>query len=340
MTKLPTLLLLAAIAVPGIAQPGVAKAADPMKAAMLLPGSANDQSWNALGYSGLMKIKAEGFSTAVSENVPDSDDATAMKDYAEQGYSIVLAHSGRFLSAAQQVGPDYPKVQFIIGGGASGQAPNVMSIDYDNAQFGCQIGVLAARMSKTGKVGGVYGLEGLPNIVAQAGGFRVCAKKTNPAITVTIVYVKDMEDAAAGKEAALALIANGADVLTGKLNAAQGGLVEAAREKGVFVTGRSADMAPGAEKYILTNLLEHWDSMYGAAAAQVQAGKLSGEFVKYGYATAAQTTGAQFQYNKDAMFNPAVPAAVVSEIQAMSKQFAAGGMPLAPTLADAGGGSK
>ncbi len=93
------------------------------KAAMLLPGSYNDQSWNALGYSGLQKMKELGFDTAVSENVPDSDDAAAMRDYADQGYNIVLGHSGRFLSAAKQVGPDYPKVQFIVGGGAGVAGP-------------------------------------------------------------------------------------------------------------------------------------------------------------------------------------------------------------------------
>src|SRR5947209_3925720 len=99
----------------------LARAADAPKAAMLLPGSINDQSWNAAGYSGLAKIKTLGFGIAYSENVPDSDDASAMEDYAHQGYKIVLGHSGRFLSAAQRVGPEFPNVQFIVGGGAAGQ---------------------------------------------------------------------------------------------------------------------------------------------------------------------------------------------------------------------------
>ncbi len=317
---------------------GAALAADAPKAAMLLPGSFNDQSWNAAGYSGLMKIKAMGFDTAVSENVPDSDDATAMADYAQHGFNVVLAHSGRFLSAAQQVGPDYPKVQFIIGGGAAGQSPNVVSIDYENAQFGCQLGVLAARMSKTGKVGGVYGLEGLPNIVAQAGGFRLCAKQTNPAIQVTIVYVKDMEDAAAAKEAALSLIADGADVLTGKLNAAQNGLIQAAKDKGVFVTGRDPSSVETAPKAVLTNVLEFWDDMYSKTALQVKDGKLVSGFIRYGYGTADKTVGATLAYDKASKFNPVVPAAVVAEVEGLGPKFASGAMTIAPTPADAKGG--
>ena len=317
---------------------GRASAAEEPKAAMLLPGSINDQSWNAIGYSGLMAIKKLGFETAYTENTPDADDATAMEDYAQHGYAVVLGHSGRFLSAAEQVGPDFPKVQFIIGGGAAGQSPNVASIDFDNAAFGCQLGVLAARMSKTGKVGGVYGLEGLPNIVAQAGGFRLCAKKTNPAIQVTFIYVKDMEDAASAKEAALSLIADGADVLTGKLNAAQNGLVQAAKEKGVFVTGRDPSSVETAPKAVLVNVLEFWDQMYAKTAEQAKNGHLQSGFVRYGYNTADQTVGATLAYDKTSKFNPVVPAAVVAEVEGMGPKFASGELKIAPTPEDAKGG--
>ncbi len=333
------LLAVAASACAAAAAAGTAAlAADAPRAAMLLPGSINDQSWNAIGYSGLTAIGKLGFETAYTENTPDSDDATAMEDYAQHGYSVVLGHSGRFLSAAQRVGPDFPQVQFIVGGGAAGQSPNVASIDYDNAAFGCQLGVLAARMSKTGKVGGVYGLEGLPNIVAQAGGFRICAKRTDPAIQVTIVYVKDMEDAASAKEAALSLIADGADVLTGKLNAAQNGLVQAAKEKGVFVTGRDPSSVATAPKAVLTNVLEFWDQMYAKTAEQAKAGHLQSGFVRYGYDTAAQTVGATLAYDKASSFNPAVPAAVAAEVEGLGPKFASGEMTVVPTADDAKGG--
>lgn len=312
--------------------------ADPLKAAMLLPGSINDQSWNDAGYSGLTKLKTYGFDIAYSENVPDSDDASAMADYAKHGFNVVMGHSGRFLSAAQQVGPQFPKVQFIVGGGASGQPPNVASVDYENQQFGCQLGVLAARLSKTGKVGGVYGLEGLPNIVAQAGGFRICAKKVRPDIQVTIIYVKDMEDAAAAKEAALSLIADGADFLTGKLNAAQNGLVEAAKEKNVLVTGRSLDSSTAAPKVLVTNIIEFWDEMYSKTALVVKDGKLTGSFVKYGYGTADKTTGAKLAFNAGSEFNPLVPKAVADEVDGYAKQFASGAFAIAPTPDDAKGG--
>jgi basic membrane protein A len=99
------------------------------KAAILLPGSANDQSWNALGYSILKSLEPHGFQTAFSENVSDADEAEALRDYASHGYEIVMGHSGRFVSAMEQVAADFPKTQFIAVSGNEGKAPNVMSID-------------------------------------------------------------------------------------------------------------------------------------------------------------------------------------------------------------------
>jgi basic membrane protein A len=305
------------------------------KAAILLPGSINDQSWNALGYAILQSLKPHGYEVAYSENVADADEAEALRDYASRGFKIVMGHSGRFVSAMEQVAPDFPKVQFIAVSGNEGQPPNVMSIDWNNAQFGCQIGTLAARMSKTGKVGGVYGLEGVPNITAQAGSFRICAQKAGA--KVTIIYIKDMEDAAAAKEAALTLIADGADVVTGKLNAAEAGLIEAAKEKGVFATGRGFDQTKMAPQTVLTNIVEDWPSMFGSVADQVKAGKLFGTFVMYGYDT-APVTGAKLAYAEGQEFNPIVPAAVVQELHDLQQKFASGELKITPTREDARGG--
>ena len=312
-----------------------AAAAEEPKAAILLPGSANDQSWNALGYSILKSLESHGFKTAYSENVADADEGEALRDYASHGYLVVMGHSGRFVSAMEQVAPEFPKTQFIAVSGNAGKPPNVVSIDWNNAQFGCQIGTLAARMSKTHKVAGVYGLQGVPNITAQAGGFRICATKAGA--QVTILYIKNMEDAAEAKEAALSLIAQGADVITGKLNAAETGLVQAAKEKHIYATGRGFDQTKIAPDLVLTNIIEDWPGMFGKTADQVKDGKLFGTFVLYGYDT-APVTGAKLEYLEGKVFNPIVPEAVVKELNDLAAQFASGAMKIAPTVNDARSG--
>ncbi|WP_176086700.1 BMP family protein [Martelella sp. HB161492] len=306
------------------------------KAAILLPGSINDQSWNALGYSIIQSLGTDGFETAYSENVADADEAEALRDYANQGYKIVLGHSGRFVSAMEDVAPDFPDTQFIAVSGNEGMDPNVMSIDYNNAQFGCQVGTLAALMSKNHKVGGIYGLQGVYNITAQAGGFRICAEKAGA--EVTILYVKDMEDAAQAKEAALTMINQGVDVLTGKLNAGEAGLVQAAKENNVYVTGRGFDQTAIAPDLVLTNIVEDWPKMIGSTADQVKQGKLFGNYMMYGYDTEG-TTGATLKYSEDAEFNPIVPADVVAKVNALADDFKSGKLKLDPTEEDARSGS-
>ena len=186
------------------------------KAAVLLPGSIDDQSWNAQGYQGVASLKALGWDVAYSENVQPADMAQALQDYARRGYTLLIGHTGRFQSPMQLLGPKFPKVTFVIGGGDKGFGKNVAAVDYNNVQFGYLMGVLAAKMSKTGKIASVNALEGLPNVVAQVGGYRKGAKSVRPDIQVKVIYIQNIEDAAGAKEAALSLVAWGADFLSGK----------------------------------------------------------------------------------------------------------------------------
>jgi basic membrane protein A len=313
-------------------------AADTRKVAMLLPGSINDQSWNAVGYKGLMKLKASGWETTYSENVQAADEVEALRDYAKRGYDLVIGHTARFLSAATRVGRDFPKTTFVVGSGSGGAGQNVASVDFDNTQFGYMIGVLAAKMSKTGKIGSVNALEGLPNVVAQVGAYRLGAKSVNPKIQIKVIYIKDMEDAAAAKEAALALADWGADFISGKLNAAQVGIIQAARERKIFCNGRSTDHTRIAPGNVATNIVEKWDEMYEAAAVDAKAGKLGGKYILYGLDTPG-STGASLRYSNASKFNSAIPAAIASDIDALEKQFAAGKLKIKVTKEDARGGA-
>src|SRR6266550_2563007 len=304
------------------------------KAAVLLPGSINDQSWNAQGYAGVSRLKEKGWDVAYSENVQPADMAQALQDYARKGYTLVIGHTGRFLSPMQLVGPKFSKTTFIVGSGSAGAGKNVASIDFDNTQFGYLMGVLAARMSKTGKIGSVNSLEGLPNVVAQVGAFRKGAKSVRPDIEVRVVYIQSMEDAAAAKEAALSLIAGGADFISGKLNAAQAGIIQAAKEKGIYVNGRSTGHTAIAPENVLTNIVEQWADMYAVAAQDSKSGTLGGKYLLYGL-NSQGSTGAQLRYSQDREFNSVVPPQVIAELETLKKKFAAGELKVAVTREDA-----
>lgn len=322
----------------GLILAGVAFAAE--KAAFLLPGSINDQSWNAQGYQGAEKLKAAGWDIAYTENVQAADMVEALRDYARKDYKVVIGHTGRFLSAAQRVGPDFGKTLFVVGSGSAGAGDNVASIDYDNTQYGYLMGVLAARMSKTGKIGSVNSLEGIPNVTAQVGAFRKGAKSVRPDIEVKVVYIKGMEDAAEAKEAALSLIAGGADFISGKLNAGQVGIIQAAKEKGVYANGRSFGHSAAASETVLTNIVEKWGDMYSAAATTVAkdgVAALGGKYLLYGLNTPG-STGAELGYMADKPFNPVVPATIIAELDDLKAKFASGELKVPVTKEDARGG--
>jgi basic membrane protein A len=109
---------IAAFSLVAVLSPGDGLAQD--KAAVLLPGSINDQSWNAQGYSGVKKLKSMGWDVAYSENVQPSDMAEALQDYSRKGYTLIIGHTGRFLSPMELVGPKFPKTTFIVGSGNAG----------------------------------------------------------------------------------------------------------------------------------------------------------------------------------------------------------------------------
>jgi len=97
---------------------------------MLLPGSVNDQSWNAIGFAGLSKLKDQGFEIAYSENVSPADQIETMKDYASRGFSPVIVIRGASFRPVSASGPNFDKTWFIIASAAQGAGKNVAALDY------------------------------------------------------------------------------------------------------------------------------------------------------------------------------------------------------------------
>ena len=192
--------------------------------------------------------------------------------------------------------------------------------------------------AQTAKVGAVAGLEGLPNMVASMGGFRLGVKSVRPDAEVRIIYLQSMEDPAAAKEAVFSLIASGADVIGGKLNAGHAGLVQAAKEKNVFAIGRSFGHTAIAPDRVLTNVWEKWPEVYVAAVTDLKVGKLAGPYVAYGYHSNG-TTGADLRYSPERALSAAVPASVSAEIDALKKKLASHELTVKPTKDDARSGA-
>jgi basic membrane protein A len=218
-----------------------------MKVALLLSGPANDQGWNATAFEGLKAAEAKyDLVTAYTENlgVPDGDGAYT--DYASQGYDLIIGHGFQFGDPAVRVSAKFPKTKFMA------IESNVFSGNASSYVMACEeaaylMGILSASMSKTGKIGMVGGFE-QPSIVKIVEAYKLGAKLVNPDITVYEVYINSYTDVALGKEAALSIADQGADVLSHAANQAGTGVIKAAEERGLLATGDSYDqssIAPG-----------------------------------------------------------------------------------------------
>ena len=83
---------------------------------LLLPGSLNDGGWNAAAYAGLMELKDEGYEVAFTENIAIAGIEEAMRNYALEGFDLVIGHGFEFGEPAMRVAAEYPDVNFYVSG--------------------------------------------------------------------------------------------------------------------------------------------------------------------------------------------------------------------------------
>ncbi len=218
------------------------------RVALVTPGSIADAAWNAGAYSGLQQVRDSlGATVSHIEARTPADQEEALRSYAAEGYTIVFGHGYEFQQPAERAAAEFPKTIFVI---TSGQevVGNVVPLIFRIHEATYLAGMVAGALTKTGKIGFVGGME-LPPIVLGYEGWLQGARATRPDIESRVTYLGNFDDAAAGKEAALAMIRLGVDQLHHNADAAAIGLFGAAKEQAnVYVYGANADqsaLAPG-----------------------------------------------------------------------------------------------
>lgn len=267
----------------GDATAGGADAAKaPIKVALCLVSPANDGAWSTIAYRAVEAAKEKyGIEFVYTENVKTTDMEAVFTDYASQGVDLIIGHSFSFGDAALAVGKRFPDVAISIMDG-SVESNNVASYNLASQEHGYLVGVFAALITKTGKVGVVSGVEG-PAIIKVTEGFKLGARSINPDITIMTAYTGSFDDAAKCKEAAQSMIDAGVDVIMGGCNQANVGMIKACEEAGIICTGEMEQQAL-APKTVAFCLGTDVGSMVEAAVKEVVDGKFSGGIKEFGYA--------------------------------------------------------
>jgi basic membrane protein A and related proteins len=230
-----------------------AVAAEPVGIGILFPGTTKDRGWMQSGYEGVEAAKAAHkgeISVSFVENTPMSDYEQALTSLANKS-KLVIAAGGQCQADTEKVASRFPKVNFVVIGGAREDAskPNVAIYDVRQAEVAYLAGAAAALLSKSGTISFIGGLE-IPPIVNAATEFGNGAKSINPSIKYVQAMTGDFDDVAKAKEAALAAAASGADIHYAALTLGMRGLEQAISEKGGHIIGSYSDKCGLDPRYI------------------------------------------------------------------------------------------
>jgi basic membrane protein A and related proteins len=222
---------------------------DVIKVAVAYPGVVSDESWNQFGHEGLVRAEQEcGVQIAYSENVHQAAQLETFRNYAAQGYNIIIGHGGEYQDAIETVAVEYPNVEFGVTNGLA-SPPNVSGIKISYAHMGYVAGYLACEMTETNHIAFLGG-EPIPIVNQAMREFERAAQTCGKGeVRVDEVITGAWADVTKAYEASRGLISAGADILWHVLDTADAGLIAAAQDQGVYAIGLyrdSSDLGPEA----------------------------------------------------------------------------------------------
>lgn len=252
------------------------------KVALLSPGPVSDAGWNASAYEGLLRIRDElGAEISQVEVKTPAEFEHGFRDYASRGFHLVFGHGFEFQDAAAAVAPDFPNTVFVTSSGTTVRA-NVAPMIFEMVQSTYLMGVMTAMMSKTGKAGCVGGLE-IPSVKSGFLALEAGAKSVNPNFIVVQSFIGNWEDVGAAKEAALALMDQGADFIFQNADAAGLGVFQAVQERGnVFAFGSNKNQNDIAPNVVLASAVLNVPQAFVSVAQRVKDKTFHAELMRLG----------------------------------------------------------
>jgi basic membrane lipoprotein Med (substrate-binding protein (PBP1-ABC) superfamily) len=258
-------------------------AGTPFQVALLTPGPVSDAGWNAAAYNGLQLIRQQlGAQTALVQTTSPADFDDAFRDFAARGFKLIFAHGFEYTDAALSAGRQFPHSYFVITSGSASSA-NVASVSFKIEQAAYVLGVLAGRMSTTGVAGTIGGIE-LPAIRLTFEGFERGFRSVRPRGRVLTSFIGSFDDVGAAKEAALAEISQGADMLFHDADAAGLGVFQAAGQQHVYAFGANGNQNEVAPAVVLASAVTSIPQAFLKIAREVEAGDFHPRMIEFGMA--------------------------------------------------------
>ena len=297
------------------------EAPDPerFRVALLTPGSIRDAGWNQSAYEGLLQIRDElGAEIAHQETATPQDFEAGFRGFAARGYDLVFGHGFEFQDAAARVGQEYPDSVFVTTSGST-VASNVSPIVFELEQATYVLGFVGARISKSGRVGAVGGVE-IPSVASTFHAFEMGALAGRGDVRASISYTGSWTDVSAAREATLAQISQGVDVLIHNANEGARGFFQAVRESpGVFAYGANRNQNGLAPERVLASATLHVPDALLLVAREVEEGRFEARVLRFGLRSGV----VGIEWNED-LAKRAIGGELRSEVEALVARIRSG----------------
>lgn len=229
-----------------------------------------EEPWDGVIHAALQKANDDG--KLVYEYTDDigyaGDMERVLREIAEnQKPDAIIGDAFGNEEAVRRVAADYPEIAFAFGSGVGPAEPNMAVFDNWIHEPAYLAGMLAAGVSESGAIGVVGGYP-VPEVNRIVNAFIQGAKEMNPEAKVIVSFINSWYDPAAAKEAALAQIDAGADVLF----AERFGVIEAAVENGLYSFGNMSDQYELGPDSVITGPVWNMTPTIDYLVAQVNAG--------------------------------------------------------------------
>ena len=249
-----------------------------------VPDPTHGGGWDRVHIRGLEAISKFGWEISIAENVPYPKATEIAGAYADKGYDIVIYTDGGMVESWKEAAQKYPNTWFIEMSKVdklpdSGKAAVWQP---DKFGYGCIVGAVAAKASKTGVIGLVGGIP-IPPIVAEFSGIIQAVKTIRPDAKVLISWAGDFVDLGKHSQATSLLTQKGADIIFTVSGTGYKGVFEATRKAGALTIGYGDDFYNEAPDINLTAVLYDGRKMYTQLAEAYENGTLESKMYPVGF---------------------------------------------------------
>jgi basic membrane protein A len=204
----------------------------------------------------------------------------------EEAPDIIVLTSFQFVELGDEFSRANPDQAFILIDACPEEpAPNLYCGVFREHEGAYLLGVMAARLTETKKIGSVVATD-IPFLHRWSDSFALAAQTIDPEITDTQLFIEGdnpFSDPARAKEQALALAAQGVDQVFAVGAGSNAGIFEAAMEQGFMTYGVDVNQCPDAPGHVVDNNLKLVDNAVEQLIDLVLAGEAP-PFTSFGLA--------------------------------------------------------